>query len=88
MPAAIKIRVQEARDLPIMDRATELTDAYVEVRFADQRRVTPVAKRTLNPEWNMDFRFEIADDCDLQDHPLVLTCWDKDLMSSDDEIGA
>ena len=89
MPAAIKIRVLEARDLPIMDRATEPTDAYVELRFADNSPLrTPVARRTLNPQWHQDFRFEIADDCDLQDHPLVLTCWDKDLMSSDDEIGA
>jgi hypothetical protein len=88
MPAAIKIRVLEARDLPVMDRATELTDAYVELRFADNAARTTVARRTLNPQWHQDFRFEIADDCDLQDHPLLLTCWDKDLMSSDDEIGA
>ncbi|KAL1504008.1 hypothetical protein AB1Y20_010423 [Prymnesium parvum] len=88
MPAAIKIRVLEARGLPIMDRATELTDAYVEVVHERQSARTAVARRTLNPQWHQDFRFEIADDCDLQDHPLVLTCWDKDLMSADDEIGA
>ena len=35
-----------------MDKATELTDAYVEVRFADydvQR--THICRKTLNPVW-------------------------------------
>lgn len=31
MPGTVKVRVLSARDLPIMDRTSELTDAFVEV---------------------------------------------------------
>ena len=31
MPAAVQVKVVGARDLPIMDRSSELTDAFVEV---------------------------------------------------------
>lgn len=41
----------------------------------------------MRARWQ-EFRIEIADDNALQDHPLLIKCWDKDLMSSDDEIGA
>jgi Ca2+-dependent lipid-binding protein len=51
MPATIKIRVVEGRDLPVMDRTSESTDAYVEVKFGDVVQKTEIAKRTLNPVW-------------------------------------
>ena len=31
MPAIVQVKVVAARDLPIMDRSSELTDAFVEV---------------------------------------------------------
>ncbi len=31
MPGIVKVKVLSARDLPIMDRSSELTDAFVEV---------------------------------------------------------
>ena len=31
MPAIVQVKVVSARDLPIMDRSSELTDAFVEV---------------------------------------------------------
>lgn len=31
MPGRLKVKVVAARDLPIMDRASDLTDAFVEV---------------------------------------------------------
>lgn len=31
MPAIVKVKVLAARDLPVMDRSSELTDAFVEV---------------------------------------------------------
>jgi len=33
MPSRIKVKVIAARDLPVMDQASNLTDAYVEVRI-------------------------------------------------------
>ncbi len=32
MPATVQVKVVAARDLPIMDRSSELTDAFVEAR--------------------------------------------------------
>ena len=31
MPGKLKIRIVAARNLPVMDRASDLTDAFVEV---------------------------------------------------------
>lgn len=31
MPGKLKVRIIEGRDLPVMDRASDLTDAFVEV---------------------------------------------------------
>jgi len=33
MPCIVKVRVREARGLPIMDTISQLTDAFVEVRW-------------------------------------------------------
>lgn len=33
MPAIVQVKVVSARDLPIMDRSSELTDAFVEVWY-------------------------------------------------------
>ncbi len=33
MPGKLKVRILAARDLPVMDRASDLADAFVEVRF-------------------------------------------------------
>lgn len=39
-----------------MDKASDLTDAYVEVRFADfEAQRTTVCRKTLNPVWNEVF---------------------------------
>lgn len=89
MPCILKTRIIGARDLPVMDKATELTDAYVEVRFADydvQR--THICRRTLNPVWNEDFRFEVSDDADLQNEPLEVRVLDYDAISANDVVGS
>lgn len=59
----------EARDLPVMDSRSELTDAYVEIKFGDELHRTNVCRRTLCPVWNADFRFE-AEDTEIQDEVL------------------
>eukprot|EP01135_Chromosphaera_perkinsii_P005613 Nk52_evm27s355 gene=Nk52_evmTU27s355 len=86
MPGILKVRVAMARDLPIMDRSSELTDAYVEVRYSDDSFRTNVCRKTLCPVWNTDFRFEV-DDEELQDEVLELRVYDYDTISADDAIG-
>ncbi|KAF9918664.1 hypothetical protein BX616_006910 [Lobosporangium transversale] len=89
MPCILKIRVIGARDLPVMDKASDLTDAYVEVRFADfEAQRTTVCRKTLNPVWNEDFRFEVTDDADLQNEPLELKVLDYDAITANDSVGS
>ena len=38
---------------------------------------TNVCKRTVNPVWNEEIRFEVTDDTLLQDEPLVFKVWDS-----------
>ncbi|KND04384.1 uncharacterized protein SPPG_00115 [Spizellomyces punctatus DAOM BR117] len=71
-----------------MDRATELTDAFVEVKFADYEEYrTQIYRRSLNPIWNEDFRFEVSNDADLQNEPLELKVMDYDQITYNDSIG-
>ena len=76
MPGCIKIKIICARNLPIMDRSTFLTDAFVEVigyffvtfmlmlfqiRFSNECFKTDVVKKSLNPQWNSDWiAFEVG----------------------------
>ncbi|KAJ3249125.1 hypothetical protein HDU78_007087 [Chytriomyces hyalinus] len=72
-----------------MDRATELTDAFVETRFADYDiQKTKTQRRTLNPIWNEDFRIEVSNDADLQNEPLEIKIMDYDQITYSDAIGA
>lgn len=62
MPSTVKVRVVEARDLPVMDRNLQgdmYTDPYVEINFASNEKRTNVRYKTFAPVWNEDFRFEV-----------------------------
>ncbi|KAH9490613.1 C2 domain-containing protein 5, partial [Bulinus truncatus] len=87
MPGRVKVRILGARDLPVMDRASELTDAFVEIRFGEETFKTDVCKKSLNPQWNSEwFKFEVDDEV-LQDDPLDLKVLDYDTYSAHDTIG-
>ena len=69
MPSRCSVRVIEARDLPLMDRdfaGAEFTDAFVEVRFASFEPCRTAVRRTQQPKWDEEFRFEVVDDAVLQ----------------------
>jgi hypothetical protein len=61
-PRILLCHVREAKGLPVMDRATMLTDAYVCTTFGKLSHRTEVQRKTLNPVWDEKFRFEITDD--------------------------
>jgi Ca2+-dependent lipid-binding protein len=88
MPCRLRVKIYEARDLPVMDRKTNLTDAYVEVQFDEKSEKTDVVRHSLNPVWNKAFRFDVTDDKSLQDSPLEILVWDYDLVGNDISIGA
>uniref|UniRef100_A0A3B5K9N0 C2 calcium dependent domain containing 5 n=1 Tax=Takifugu rubripes TaxID=31033 RepID=A0A3B5K9N0_TAKRU len=87
MPGKLKAKIVAGRHLPVMDRASELTDAFVEVKFGNTTFKTDVCPKSLNPQWNSEwFKFEV-DDEDLQDEPLQVTVLDHDTYSANDAIG-
>ncbi|XP_076588302.1 C2 domain-containing protein 5 isoform X25 [Chaetodon auriga] len=87
MPGKLKAKIVAGRHLPVMDRASDLTDAFVEVKFGNTTFKTDVCPKSLNPQWNSEwFKFEV-DDEDLQDEPLQVTVLDHDTYSANDAIG-
>ncbi|XP_042326377.1 C2 domain-containing protein 5 isoform X11 [Sceloporus undulatus] len=87
MPGKLKVKIVAGRNLPVMDRASDLTDAFVEVKFGNTTFKTDVYPKSLNPQWNSEwFKFEV-DDEDLQDEPLQITVLDHDTYSANDAIG-
>ncbi|KAL8559373.1 hypothetical protein ACOMHN_045093 [Nucella lapillus] len=87
MPGRLKVRLLAARDLPVMDRASDSSDAFAEVRFDGEMFKTDVCKKSLNPQWNSEwFKFEVDDEV-LQDEPLDIRVLDYDTYSAHDAIG-
>lgn len=70
-----------------MDRSSDTTDAYVEIKFGNTTYKTDVCRKSLNPQWNSEwYRFEV-DDSELQDEPLQIKLMDHDTYSANDAIG-
>lgn len=87
MPGKVKVKVLAGRNLPVMDRGSDTTDAFVEIKFGSITHKTDVCRKSLNPVWNSDwYRFEV-DDADLQDEPLQIRLMDYDTYSANDAIG-
>ncbi|CAM9485128.1 unnamed protein product, partial [Hapterophycus canaliculatus] len=90
MPSSVRVRVVEARDLPEMDRTVRgefCTDAYVDIKFRNYEQRTAVCKKTLNPYWGEEFKFEVADDSVLQNEPIEFKVMDHDVYTTNDAIG-
>lgn len=83
MPCTIKIRVIEARDLPVLDRSSKLADVYVHIAFASFEAKSSVSRKSLHPVWDEEFRFDVADDSVLQSQPIEFKLIDHDAYTSD-----
>ncbi|KAI1280428.1 C2 domain-containing protein 5 [Halotydeus destructor] len=87
MPGKVKVRILAGRNLPVMDKSSDTSDAFVEVKLGNTTYKTEVFRRSLNPFWNSEwFRFEV-DDEELQDEPLQIRIMDYDTYSANDAIG-
>ncbi|XP_054270268.1 C2 domain-containing protein 5 isoform X4 [Macrosteles quadrilineatus] len=87
MPGKVKVKIVAGRNLPVMDRSSDTTDAYVEVKLGNTTFKTDVCRKSLNPQWNSEwYRFEM-DDAELQDEPLQIRLMDHDTYSANDAIG-
>ncbi|XP_065349895.1 C2 domain-containing protein 5 isoform X1 [Cloeon dipterum] len=87
MPGKVKVKIIAGRNLPVMDRSADTTDAYVEIKMANITHKTDVCRKSLNPQWQEEWhRFEV-DDTELQDEPLQIRLMDYDVYSANDAIG-
>lgn len=60
MPGKVKIKIISGRNLPVMDRSSDTTDAYVEIKLGNTSYKTDVCRKSLNPLWNSEwYRFEV-----------------------------
>lgn len=75
MPAKVKVRIVAGRDLPIMDRSSELTDAFVEVRqlCTITHGCVCVCRGggCMCPVWNLPNSQPVHDYCSDE----ILFCW-------------
>jgi Ca2+-dependent lipid-binding protein len=83
MPSLVKIKIVQARDLPGDLQGDASADAYVEIRLDEQHQKTTTFRKSLNPVWNEEFRFEVVDDSCLQNFPVEFKVMDQDLYSSE-----
>lgn len=60
MPGKVKVKILAGRNLPVMDRSSDTTDAYVEIKLGSITHKTEVFRKSLNPQWNSEwFIFEV-----------------------------
>lgn len=60
MPGKVRVKIIAGRNLPVMDRSNDTTDAYVEIKLGSITCKTDVYRKSLHPQWNSDwFRFEV-----------------------------
>ncbi|XP_049826381.1 C2 domain-containing protein 5 isoform X2 [Aethina tumida] len=87
MPGKVKVKIISGKNLPVMDRSSDTTDAYVEIKLGSTTYKTDVCRKSLHPQWNSEwYRFEV-DDSELQDEPLQIRLMDHDTYSANDAIG-
>lgn len=61
MPGKVKVKIVAGRNLPVMDRSSDTTDAYVEIKLGNITFKTDVCRKSLNPQWNSEwYRFEVC----------------------------
>jgi C2 domain len=103
MPSTVKVRIKGARNLPMPEnrrRSVEAPtfrsrDPYVVVSIGGtlsknplHQESTAIAKGTVTPTFDEEFRFECSDDTVLQDEPLIFQVRDNnaDTHNGEDEI--
>ncbi|WKY15912.1 hypothetical protein Q1695_000971 [Nippostrongylus brasiliensis] len=86
LPVRLEVAVVSAKGLPIMNKSINSTDAFVEVRFADEVQKTEVVT-SLNPHWDSDlFPFD-TDEKQLSECWVQFRVMDHDTYSANDAIG-
>jgi len=82
----LTVTIIQARDLKISD-ANGLSDPFVKVKCRNSEFQTKVVKKSLHPVWNQQFTFGGELNCLTASDELMLTLYDEDTFTADDQIG-
>lgn len=55
MPGKVGVKIKAGRNLPVMDKSSDTTDAYVEIKLGNVTHKTDVCRKSLNPVWNSEW---------------------------------
>ncbi|VDM54798.1 unnamed protein product [Angiostrongylus costaricensis] len=86
LPVRLEVAVIAATGLPVMNKSINCTDAFVEVRFADEIHKTDVVT-SLNPQWDSDLFLFDTDEKQLSECGVQFRVMDHDTYSANDAIG-
>ncbi|XP_001603471.2 synaptotagmin-5 [Nasonia vitripennis] len=85
----LNVKLVEARDLRARD-LSETADPYAKIRLLPDRstvKQTRIHKKTLNPEFDEDFVFQVAPNCQLAERTLEVLLYDFDASSKHRGLG-
>ncbi|KAK8914610.1 putative ADP-ribosylation factor GTPase-activating protein AGD11 [Platanthera zijinensis] len=77
------LRIRVVRGVNLAVRDVRSSDPYLVLRMGNQKLKTRVIKKNLNPEWDEELTFSVAD----PSVPVKLEVYDKDTFSLDDPMG-
>jgi Ca2+-dependent lipid-binding protein len=82
----VRLKIIEAKDLPVGDVLTRSSDPYCVFSFGPEIVVkTKKVRRTLSPHWNEEFAFEIGKK--EKKYGMTFSVYDYDFLSQDDFLG-
>eukprot|EP00010_Vexillifera_abyssalis_P000280 CAMPEP_0201562502 /NCGR_PEP_ID=MMETSP0173_2-20130828/79364_1 /ASSEMBLY_ACC=CAM_ASM_000268 /TAXON_ID=218659 /ORGANISM="Vexillifera sp., Strain DIVA3 564/2" /LENGTH=872 /DNA_ID=CAMNT_0047977075 /DNA_START=231 /DNA_END=2845 /DNA_ORIENTATION=- len=84
----LNVHVLSASNLARRD-INGLSDPYVKLKFADQRKKTKTIKKNLNPIFNEQFSFAVSNSVmeKKSKHKLEISVWDWDRFGKNDFLG-
>ena len=79
-----EVRIERGKDLAVKD-ISGTSDPYIKIFYgSEEKYITSVVEKTLNPIWNETFTF-FTDDLNI---PLVFQIYDRDRIGRDETMGS
>ncbi|CAI4225623.1 unnamed protein product [Auanema sp. JU1783] len=86
LPVRMEVKIICAKGLPVMNRSSNTTDAYVDFEYVDLDGKTEIVT-SLNPEWNFNLDVIDTDEKEMAENQLQFRVMDYDSYSTNDAIG-
>eukprot|EP01125_Pyxidicula_operculata_P012223 TRINITY_DN4003_c0_g1_i1.p1 TRINITY_DN4003_c0_g1~~TRINITY_DN4003_c0_g1_i1.p1 ORF type:complete len:543 (+),score=153.70 TRINITY_DN4003_c0_g1_i1:56-1684(+) len=83
---SLKVTVHSGKGLASKD-SNGLSDPYIVVQINNSKKKTKIIFKTLEPDWNESFQFDVAG-LDENANDILLTVYDHDDLGGDDYMGS